>query len=366
VAWYYEHASIFTDHQKRFMSTTYINNQKLRQVFFLALLVFLTVFLFLQMAAFLPGFLGAITFYILLRKMMRYLVEKRKWKNSLAAGLLLFLSFLVVLLPVYLTISILASRVGYVMDHSNQIIHAVTGWIQGIEQRFDVQIIKGANANSISGTVASTLTQLLSATFNSLTSVVIMYFILYFMLVSRKKMEEWIYNFIPLKDDNVVLVGREMKSLVISNALGIPLVAVLQGIVGFIGYLIIGVDDIWFWFVFTCIASMLPFVGAALAYLPLCILLFTKGQNWQAIFLLIYGFGVIGTVDNVFRFMLQKKMGDVHPLITVFGVIIGLNLFGFIGLIFGPILISMFILLIKIYMNEFVERRKPANAQLEV
>jgi predicted PurR-regulated permease PerM len=348
------------------MPTTYINNQKLRQVFFLLFLVFLTVFLFLQMAAFLPGFLGAITFYILLRKMMRYLVDKRKWKNSLAAGFLLFLSFLVVLLPVYLTISILSSRVGYVMDHSNQIIHAVTGWIQGIEQRFNVQIMKGANANSISGTVATTLTRLLSATFNSLTSVVIMYFILYFMLVSRKKMEEWIYNFIPLKDDNVVLVGREMKSLVISNALGIPLVAVLQGIVGFIGYLIIGVDDIWFWFVFTCIASMLPFVGAALAYLPLCILLFTKGENWKAVFLLIYGFGVIGTVDNVFRFMLQKKLGDVHPLITVFGVIIGLNLFGFIGLIFGPILISMFILLIKIYMNEFVERRKPANAQLEV
>ena len=59
--------------------------------------------------------------------------------------------------------------------------------------------------------------------------------------------------------------------------------------------------------------------------------------------MLIYGFGVIGTVDNIFRFILQKKLGDVHPLITVFGVIIGLNIFGFIGLIFGPILISMFI-----------------------
>jgi predicted PurR-regulated permease PerM len=303
---------------------------------------------------------------MLLRKMMRYLVDQRHWKNSWAAGLLLFLSFLVVLVPVYLTISILSSRIGYAMDHSNQIVHTVTGWIQGIERRFNVQIMKGANANSISSTVAGTLTRLLSATFNSLTSVLIMYFILYFMLVSRKKMEDWIYSFIPLKEDNVHLMGKEMKDLVISNALGIPLVAVLQGIVGFIGYLIVGVDDIWFWFVFTCIASMLPFVGAALAYVPLCILLFAKGQNWQAIFILIYGFGIIGTVDNVFRFMLQKKMGDVHPLITVFGVIIGLNLFGFIGLIFGPILISMFILLVKIYMNEFVERRKPANSQLEV
>ncbi len=82
--------------------------------------------------------------------------------------------------------------------------------------------------------------------------------------------------------------------------------------------------------------------------------------------MLIYGFGVIGTVDNNFRFTLQKKMGNVHPLITVFGVVIGISLFGFIGLIFGPILISMFILLVKIYMNEFIERKKPADTQLEV
>jgi predicted PurR-regulated permease PerM len=94
--------------------------------------------------------------------------------------------------------------------------------------------------------------------------------------------------------------------------------------------------------------------------------LFAAQKNWQAISMLIYGFGVIGTVDNIFRFTLQKKMGNVHPLITVFGVVIGISLFGFIGLIFGPILISMFILLVKIYMNEFIERKKPADTQLEV
>ena len=58
-------------------------------------------------------------------------------------------------------------------------------------------------------------------------------------------------------------------------------------------------------------------------------------------------------VDNLFRFWLQKKIGDTHPLITIFGVIIGLNLFGFIGLIFGPILLSLFLLLIQIYQHEF-------------
>jgi predicted PurR-regulated permease PerM len=125
-----------------------------------------------------------------------------------------------------------------------------------------------------------------------------------------------------------------------------------------IGYLIIGVKEPWFWFVVTCITAMLPVVGAALAYIPLTIIFFANGDTGKGIFMLIYGFGVIGTVDNVFRFTLAKKIGDVHPLVTVFGVIIGLSVFGFIGLIFGPLLISLFLLLLKIYSNEFITKQR--------
>ena len=77
--------------------------------------------------------------------------------------------------------------------------------------------------------------------------------------------------------------------------------------------------------------------------------------------MLVFGLAVIGSVDNIFRFWLQKKLGDVHPLITVFGVIIGVNLFGFIGLIFGPILISLFLLLLKVYSIEFRPNKNELN-----
>lgn len=348
------------------MATSQIDNHKIRQIFFLIFLIFLFIFLFLQMTAFLPGFLGAITFYMLLRKWMGLLVTRYKWKKSLAAALLLLLSFLIVLVPIIFTINILSDRIGTALHNSDKIVDAFNIFIADMERRFDISLMKRFNSANLSSTLTNILRSLANATFSSITTIAIMYFVLYFMLVSKEKMEKWVYEFIPLKDENVDVVGREMKSLVISNALGIPLVAILQGLVGLIAYLIIGIDDVWFWFIFTCIASMLPFVGAALAYVPLCILLYVGGKEWQAIFMLIYGFGVIGTVDNVFRFMLQKRMGDVHPLITVFGVIIGINLFGFIGLIFGPILISMFILLVKIYMSEFVNKRQSAKNQLEV
>ena len=103
---------------------------------------------------------------------------------------------------------------------------------------------------------------------------------------------------------------------------------------------------------------MLPVVGAALAYIPLAIIFFANDQVGRGIAMLAFGFGVVGLVDNVFRFVLAKRIGNVHPLVTVFGVIIGLSVFGFIGLIFGPLLISLFLLLLKIYSNEFITKQR--------
>jgi predicted PurR-regulated permease PerM len=173
------------------------------------------------------------------------------------------------------------------------------------------------------------------------------------MLVNSVEMEDYLYEYIPLKDENIGWIGSELGNLVFANAIGVPLIAILQGIVALIGYAIIGVPDIMFWFIITSIASMLPFIGAAAGYIPLSLLLFAQNENFKGIAVLIYGFVIIGLVDNVFRIFLGRKLGDVHPLITVFGVIIGVNLFGFIGLIFGPILIALFLLLMKIYTNEF-------------
>jgi predicted PurR-regulated permease PerM len=74
--------------------------------------------------------------------------------------------------------------------------------------------------------------------------------------------------------------------------------------------------------------------------------------------LLIYSLLVTGNVDYLARITLMKKIGDVHPLITILGVIVGLGLFGFMGFIFGPLLLSYLILMIKIYTSEFVDHSK--------
>jgi predicted PurR-regulated permease PerM len=248
------------------------------------------------------------------------------------------------------------SKLGFVVQHSSDVLTSIRQFIHKYEVNYNFELLSDDNITKISAWVANSLPSILGATISTITTIVIMYFILYFMLTEGRKMEAGFYHVVPLKDENVLLLRKEMNSLVYSNAIGIPLIALLQGTVGLIGYLIIGVKEPVFWFVLTSLASMLPILGAALAYVPLSLLLFANGDNGKGIAVLLFGILIIGTVDNLFRFWLQKKIGDVHPLITGFGVIIGINLFGFIGLIFGPILISLFILLIRIYANEFSQK----------
>jgi predicted PurR-regulated permease PerM len=343
-----------------------VNSQHIRQISFYILLVFLAVFLFLELSSFLPALLGAITFYILMRNRMQKLVHEKKWKPGMAATVLLLLSFLIVLVPVGLFVNIISAKVNYAVHHSNQVMDTLRQIIVNQERNFNVEILNEENTKKISMALANFLPSVVGATVNSVTTIIMMYLLLYFMLVSSKSMETWLQTYIPMKERNVTLIGRELNKLVISNAVGIPLTAIVQGVVALLGYWVAGVHDLGFWFVFTCITSMIPMVGLGMSYIPISILLFAEGESTKAVLLILYCALIVGSADNVFRFALQKKLGDVHPLVTIFGVIIGLKIFGFIGLIFGPILIALFILLIRIYVNEFNHVDSfPNNDQIE-
>jgi predicted PurR-regulated permease PerM len=252
----------------------------------------------------------------------------------------------------------LSSKITFAIQHSDELTAALKKIVADLETRFDIVIASNENINKLGDFIKGGIPKLLSATFNTLGTIFFMYFILYFMLVNGRKMETTIYEHVPLRDENAHMLGKEVKNMVLSNAVGIPVIAFLQGLVALIGYLIIGVKEPWFWFVVTCITAMLPVVGAALAYVPLALIFFANNEVGKGIFMLVYGFGVIGTVDNIFRFTLAKKIGNIHPLVTVFGVIVGLGIFGFIGLIFGPLLISLFMLLLKIYSSEFITKQR--------
>jgi len=330
----------------------------IRQVLLLTAIVLLAILLFREIQFAIPALLGAYTLYVITRKYFLILTVRYKWKKGATAALLMLLSFLIILLPILMLINMMSGKIAYAISHANEILKRIQGLIRVYEQRWGFEVLTDANIEKATNWGATRLPLILNATVNTVTTIALMYFVLYFMLINGKQMEGGIYNWIPVKQENVVRIRKDLNNMVISNAIGIPVIALLQGLVGLLGYVIFGVDQPVFWFVVTTITAMLPVVGAALAYVPLSLLLFASGQNTKGILILAYGLLIIGLTDNVFRFWFNKKFGDIHPLITVFGVIIGVSVFGFIGLIFGPIMISLFLLLVKIYASEYGDRSK--------
>lgn len=330
-----------------------IPNNAIRQILLLLFILLLGVILFGELKTFIPAFLGSYTLYVIMRKYMFILEDRYKMRRSIAAFILMFLSFIIILLPIYILINMMSAKVAFAIQHLNDVLVSIKQFIQKYEVEYRVNILTETNISKLTNWGAQTLPQILNATLSSLVAIIVMYFILFFMLTQGRWMESKFYEWAPLKDENLLLLRRDLNKMVLSNAIGIPLIAFLQGVVALIGYLLIGVPEPWFWFVITAFTALLPVVGAALAYIPLSLLLFADGDNVRGLITLAFGLGVIGSVDNIFRFWFAKRLGDVHPLITVFGVIIGVNMFGFIGIIFGPILISLFLIMIRIYASEF-------------
>ena len=209
------------------------------------------------------------------------------------------------------------------------------------KDNFQIDLLGSDILKSASGFLAENVSKIINSSLNILTTIFTSFFIFYFMLSNSTWLENRLFLWLPLKKTNTVKVRDKFFKMVVSNTIGIPVVALAQ--------------DIWFWFVITFFASAIPLVGSALAYIPISIIFFANNQYYEGIFILIWGSLVIGSIDNICRFTLLKKLDDVHPLITVFGIIVGLNVFGFLGLIFGPLLLSMLFLLIEIYRDEYSE-----------
>jgi len=325
-----------------------------RQLFVILCILSLGSLIFFQILPYLSGFLGAITIFFISRRIMEKLVKKIN--KHLAATIVMLGSFILIILPIFGIVYMLSSKIGTAVKSSERLINAIKSQIQIIQERFNYDIATNIDTSALTSWLSENLQSFAGSTFNVLISLTIMYFILYYLLINRKEIKKALEIYLPIEVSNIYIISNEVGAKVRANAIGIPLVAIVQGVISLIGYLIFGVPDPFFWFVITTIGSMIPFIGTALGFIPATIILFSQGMNLQAIGLIVYGLIIVGSSDNIIRLFILKKMADEHPLTTLLGVIIGVPLFGFIGLIFGPLLISLFLIIIYIYKKEYGDK----------
>ena len=341
------------------MSQNSISDVKIKQFFLILLIVGLVFIMAFNLRMFIPSLLGAITLYVISRKYNLYLQEERKWKSWIAAMVIMLATLVVLILPIYFIADLLIAKLGNAgayMEKFNVFIDKIHDFVY---KKTNFDILSKENLAGLKSNAAKLSSSLLSGTFNTLTVVASMYFILYFMLEKPRLFERLVRNAAPLKKANITMIGEKIQKMVIANAIGIPVVAFGQGIVAVIGYFIFGAPSPVLLFALTAVASMIPIVGAAIVYVPVCIFMIAEGQLGQGLGLAIYSLVAVGLTDNLLRFTLLKKLENIHPLNTVFGIIVGMNIFGFMGLIFGPILVSITVMLLQVYRDEFSDDDTP-------
>lgn len=313
--------------------------------------------IFRRITPFLGGLLGALTIYILVRGQMNYLTEKKNMKRSISALLITAETILVFLVPLSLAVWLLVSKLQDINLNPHTFIAPIQQMSEAIKGKTGFDVL-GQDTLSFAVSILPKIGQVIMESISSLAiNLFVMIFVLYFMLKGGKKMEAYLNDILPFNESNTQEVIHEMTMIVRSNAIGIPLLAIIQGGVAMVGYLLFDAPNVLILGFFTCFATIIPMVGTALVWLPVVAYFALNGEWFNAIGLFGYGAIVVSQSDNLIRFILQKKMADTHPLITIFGVVIGLPLFGFMGVIFGPLLLSLFFLFVNMFKKEYLDLR---------
>jgi predicted PurR-regulated permease PerM len=326
-----------------------IFSYKQRNNIILVSIIVLGCFLLYALSELFSSILGAIVLFTIFRPFFLHMVERRGFNRTLAALLIIFISLIVIVIP-FLSLSIMViGKVGSINRDSLPI----DKWSVKIDE------FAGANLNQprlaentlqkLGAYVADLFPSLLSSAASIIITLLVMYFLLYFMFVQMREFEMGLLKYAPFREQHALKFAVELRNSTYSNVLGQGVIALTQGILLANGFWIFGIPDPVFWGVIGSFISFLPVVGAPTLCIPASIILFASGHSVQGILLLAYGLLFIGNVDNVLRMIINKRVGNTHPIISVIGVFIGLPLFGILGLVFGPVLLSYFLLLLEIY-----------------
>lgn len=224
---------------------------------------------------------------------------------------------------------------------------------------FDMRESAMESLNSIAVKAINVVTGLILGLPAVLFQMFVMIFLLFFMLVDGEALIDNMKKLLPLSKNHQKTVTNTVSELIHATLYGIILVSVVQGILAGIGFLIFGASSPFLWGVMAVIAAFLPFIGTALVWVPIVLKMLITG--WivsdnsliaRAVGLGLYCLLLVSSIDNILK---PKIIGDkarLHPAIVLLGVFGGLAMFGFIGIVIGPLLLALFIAMLKIYELE--------------
>lgn len=337
-----------------------------RNAFFL-MLVLVTVLFALIIWPFFGAVLWATILALLFRPLQEYL--HRKWHMPNVATLVTLAAC--VLLGVIPTLFVVWSFISEVADLYQRLQSGEldpNAWlerlrqtypdIQALLQRFGVRLadVKEELANaalSSSQLIAQNAMELGQGALQFMLGLVLMIYLAFFLLRDGPLLVQHLILALPLGDRRERQLLDRIAGMTRAMMKGTVIVSVIQGTLGGLIFLVLGIPGPLLWGVVMVILSLIPIVGAGLIWGPVAIYLYATGDWLPATILVLFGVVVIGLIDNLLRPMLVSRDTKLPDYVVLFSILGGLMLFGINGFVMGPLAAALFVAFWQIFIRDF-------------
>ncbi|MBU4344367.1 MAG: AI-2E family transporter [Desulfobacteraceae bacterium] len=180
-------------------------------------------------------------------------------------------------------------------------------------------------------------------------NIFLMLLVVYFLLIDGSRLISFITDLSPLPKEQDEKLIRKFKDMAGAILIGNGLGGLIQGILGGTVFMLFGLKSPFLWGVIMALLAFLPIVGIGVVFIPAAIYLFLKGQIAAAIFFVIFYIILSGTIEYIFKPKIVGKRVKMHTLLVFFSIIGGLKMFGILGIIYGPLVVTAFLTLTDIY-----------------
>src|SRR5213594_4862241 len=177
---------------------------------------------------------------------------------------------------------------------------------------------------------------------------------LFYLLLRPHETWQAVQPYIPFSPKNTEKLRQRFRDVTSSTIIGTGATAAIQGTLVGLGFFVTGLPNAVFWGVVTMVFAILPVVGSGLVWAPGALALILSGRSGPGLLLLLWGAVVVGNVDYVIRPRIFKRWANIHPLVTLLGALAGVPYFGILGLLIGPLALSYFFELVKMYREEYL------------
>lgn len=317
------------------------------------LIVIAGVAILVLLAPYMVGLLSAAVLYVICKPIYLRLLYWLRARH-LAAAITVIGAVIVIVLPIVMIVGILVEQAPEALRAARE-----ASLLDRLATLRIGRINVGAELAKASGTMAQWTSRqavsVLGGAASATLTLLIAFFGLYYLLLSGS--DTWVRfrSYLPFSEASAEELRDRFFSVTHATLLGTFLIALLQGtFIGF-GFYLVGMPAPMVWGVLAALASVLPVIGTGLVWIPGVIVLLVQQRFGAALVLAIISVVIAGSIDNIIRPMVYKRVSDIHPMITLVGAFAGVKYFGLLGVLLGPLAIVYFLELVRLYQKDYIE-----------